>query len=322
MVLTVTINPLLERRLFFKKIEYGKVNRSYNEVFKTGGKGINVSRQLNHLKIKNQAYLPLGGTNGKIYREILKQEKIDFIYQPTNNETRHGFLTIEESQNNLTSYFSLNAELSPKEVDQFKARLDKMIQNCSTVVFAGSSPCESANEIFPYGIELANKHDKISILDTYGNHLSDCIEQKPFVIHNNIEELNSSLKMNIKTDSDKEEFLSELYCKGIKMAFLTDGPNDTFTSKFDFHYKIKNPVVKEADPTGSGDAFVAGIIYGLEKSLIYEDTIKFASALGAANASKMDVCNVINDEINLFKDKVKIFTLGKKMKIIDDSPTI
>ncbi|MGD8781686.1 MAG: PfkB family carbohydrate kinase [Ignavibacteria bacterium] len=322
MVLTVTINPLLERRLFFNKIDLGKVNRSSKEIFKTGGKGINVSRQLNHLKIKNQAYLPLGGTNGKIYREILRQENIDFVYQPINNETRYGFLTIEESNNNLTSYFSPDAELSPKEAEQFKSRLDKMIQNCSIVVFAGSSPSEFADKIFPYGIELANKHDKISILDTYGNHLESCLEQKPFAFHNNINELNNSLKINLVDESDKREFLLQSYAKGAKMVFLTDGANDTFASKFDFHYRIKNPVVKQVDPTGSGDAFVSGIIFGLERAFVYEDTLKLASALGAANAAKFDVCNVSHEEIDLLKDKIEIYTLGKKMKIIDDSPTV
>ncbi len=322
MVLTVTINPLLERRLFFRKIEFGKVNRSYNEILKTGGKGINVSRQLNHLNIKNQAYLPLGGNNGKIYRNILKQEKIDFVYQPINNETRYGFLAIDESKNNLTSYFSQDADLSAKEVESFKSRLDKMIRNCSIVVFSGSSPCKLADEIFPYGIELANKHDKISILDTYGNHLNDCLDQKPFAIHNNINEISKSLNNTLVSESDKKEFLCQLYDKGIKMIFLTDGANDTFASKFDFHYRIKNPIVKEVDPTGSGDAFVAGLVYGLERSFVYHDTIKIASALGAANADKPEVCNVTKEEIDLFKDKVEVFTLGKKMKIIDDSPTI
>ena len=34
----------------------------------------------------------------------------------------------------------------------------------------------------------------------------------------------------------------------------------------DFNYKIESPQINEIDSTGCGDAFMAGIIYGLEKS--------------------------------------------------------
>jgi len=64
-----------------------------------------------------------------------------------------------------------------------------MIYNCSAVIFSGSSPCFATDDIFPFGIELANKYDKISILDTYGGHLQACLEAQPTVIHNNKDEV-------------------------------------------------------------------------------------------------------------------------------------
>ena len=67
---------------------------------------------------------------------------------------------------------------------------------------------------------------------------------------------------------------------------------------------------------------MAGIIYGFEKALVFDDFIKYASALGAANATKLTACEVTVDEMNRFSTNVKLFTLGKKMKIIDDSPTV
>ena len=42
MILTVTINPLLERRLAFKKISFGYQNRNGQGQLKSGGKGLNV----------------------------------------------------------------------------------------------------------------------------------------------------------------------------------------------------------------------------------------------------------------------------------------
>lgn len=320
MVLTVTLNPLLERRLFFDSVTLGENNRSKQESFYAGGKGINVSRQLNLLGIKNSAFTFLGGANGKVLRHCLENDKIDFSVVSAKSETRSAHLVIEENINRVSSFFGINSIISNEEANEFKSKLEKMIQNCSVVVFAGSSPCKTTDDIFPYGIELANKHDKISILDTYGSHLSDCINACPTVIHNNVDEIQKSFGVSLNSEKEKLEFLNSLYAKGIKLIFLSDGKNPVYASKFDFIYKIEPPQVNVFDATGSGDAFVAGIAYGLENSLVFDGFVKISTALGAANATMLQTCEVSLELMNKYIDQVKVTPVGKKMKIIDDSP--
>lgn len=320
MILTITLNPLLERRLFFDSVELGKENRSKREIFYAGGKGINVSRQLNRLGTKNFAFTFLGGNNGKFLRHCLTEEEIDFTVVSTKSETRSADLIIEENKNCVSSFFGTNSTITFEEASEFKYKLEKMIQNCSIVVFAGSSPCAATDDIFPFGIELANRHDKISILDTYGPHLKKCIAASPTVIHNNVNEVEKSFGISLQSENEKLEYMRELYAKKIKLIFLTDGAKSLYAAKFDFHYKVEPPCVDVVDATGSGDAFVAGIAYGLENTLVFDEFIKIASALGAANASKLDTCNVSFDEMNRYVDKIKISSIGKKMKIINDTP--
>lgn len=320
MILTVTLNPLLERRLFFTSVELGKGHRCIDEKYTAGGKGINVSRQLNFLGIKNSALTFLGGNYGKILRSILTDEKIDFSIQSTKSETRLADIIIEKETRRLTTFFGQNSTITKEEADEFKHKLDRMIQNCSIVVFSGSSPCSAADDIFPYGIELANKYDKISILDTYGSHLNECLKAAPTVVHNNISEVEKSLSIKLNSEKDIIDYLHKLYSIGIKLSFLTDGPNQFYAAKFDFFYKIYIPTIDVIDSTGSGDAFTAGIAYGLEKSLVFDEFVKLATALGIANAAKLETCNVTQNECEKFLPNIKIETIGKKMKIIDDSP--
>lgn len=322
MILTITLNPLLERRLIYKQITAGSANQAQKELYTAGGKGINVSRQLNILGIDNNAITFVGGGNGKIFRSILAGEKIDTTYVSAKSETREAVLTFNESSQQLTTYFGMNSAITESEAADFKSRLEKAIQNCSIVILSGSSPCETADSIFPYAIELANKHDKISILDTYGRHLKECIEKSPTVIHNNIRELENSLGSVLTAEEAKIEMLDYLYKKGIRMAFLTDGPSHTYTSKFNFHYKVNVPSIEEKDPCGSGDSFTAGIAYGLENALVYDDFLKTASALGVANAASFKTSAVTPEEMKLYYDKIEVLPVGKKMKLIDDRPTI
>lgn len=320
MILTITLNPLLERRFYFSSINIYAENRGYKEEIKTGGKGINVSRQLNNFNIENLAFTFLGGTNGKIFKEVLAKEQIKFSSVHTKNETREAAVIIDSSKNRITSFFGPNSSVNATEVDEFKNKLEKMIENCEMVIFSGSSPCSEADSIFPFGIELANKYDKISICDTYGNHLKDCIEKSPTIIHNNISEIEKSLKIDLGSEEKKLAFLKMLYEKGIKQAFITNGGEIAYASNFDYHFKIENPAIDVVDATGSGDGFVAGLAYGWHHNLTYEKTLTIAVKLGALNAASLDVCNVKNEEIEMFTGKIEISSLGKKMKTLDVTP--
>ncbi len=314
MILTVTLNPLLERRFTYNQIYPGKENRNGYEEKKAGGKGINVSRQLNKLKVDNLSFTFLGGANGKILKEVIDKEGIKLTSIKTKNETREAAIIIENNKNSLTTYFSKNTIILNSEVEEFKSKLEKMIETCEMVIFSGSSPCEKTESIFTFGINSANKQDKISICDTYGKHLNACLEAAPTIIHNNISEIENSLEIKLKSENDKLELLNHLYKKGIKQAYITDGANQIYASNFDFHFKIENPSIQVKDPTGSGDAFTAGIAYAWHNNLTFEEGILFAAKLGILNASEFEVCDINLDKVNNLKSEPKIFPIGKQIK--------
>ena len=320
MILTVTLNPLLERRLYYANVNPGTEHRDGKGTLVAGGKGINVSRELNCLGVENISYTFLGGVNGKIIRDVLSAEGIKFTSVKTKDETRDAAVIIDGSGPAVTTYFRANSSVSKSEVEEFKSRLVKMIENCEIVVFAGSSPCSEADSIFPYGIELANKYDKISVCDTYGAHLSACYDSKPTVVHNNINEVEKSLGISLTSETGKDNFMYGLYEKGIKQVYLTDGERAAYASTFGYNYKIQNPIIKPFDATGSGDCFVAGIVYSWHSSLTFEEGLLMSSSLGCANAVKQDVCSVSISEADKFKPDIKIIPYGKRMKIVDVSP--
>jgi fructose-1-phosphate kinase PfkB-like protein len=192
-----------------------------------------------------------------------------------------------------------------------------MIENCEIVVFSGTSSCVETDFIFPAGIEYANKFDKISICDTYGSHLKDCIDRSPTIIHNNINEIESSLNISLNSEKDKIDFLDFLYSKEIKQSYLTDGGSPLFAANFDYHYAAGLPVVETVDSTGSGDSFVAGIVYAWYNDLTFEEGIILASALGAVNAASSETCTVKLQDIQKLKSLVRISPIGKKMKTLD-----
>lgn len=320
MILTLTLNPLLERRYYYQSIDLSSVNRNGKLIIKAGGKGINVNRQLNKLGIKNIALLFTGGINGKLIRETLRAEKINFSEIITKDESRDAAIIVDQSADKVYSFFETDSLVSSAEAEDFILKMEKAITTCEIVVFSGSSPCKEADSIFVEGINIANKLDKISVCDTYGRHLQECFNASPTIIHNNIDEIRTSLGLSLRSETDHINFLNMLYEKGIKQAYITDGGNPIYASNFDFHYKATPPEISIVDSTGSGDAFVAGIVYGWHNKLNFEQQLRFATALGAFNAKSLEVCDVEIADADSLAEKIKIEAIGKRLKEIDDSP--
>ena len=319
MILTITINPLLEQRFAFEQINSNRQNRNGKLTITAGGKGINVSRQLNKLKLKNISLTFAGGNYGKLFRESVSAEGLNVGFIHTRSETRICSVIIISDKKPLY-YFGENSKISKDEAEKFIMKMEKMIRNCEMVVFSGSSPCDETDAIFPTGIEIAKKYNKISICDTYGSHLENCLTAAPQITHSNETEIKTSLDVELNSEGDRTTLLNHLYKKGIKQVYLTRGDKNYYASNFDFHYKVTVPKIETLDPTGSGDALVAGIAYGWHNNMSFENQLKFATALGVVNSAMLDVCNVSLDEANKFFESVIVEPLGKKMKIINDRP--
>ncbi len=320
MILTVTLNPLLERRYYYHGIDLSLVNRNGKMKIKAGGKGINVNRQLNRFGINNTAMLFTGGANGKILRESLRKEGINFSEINTKSETRDAAIIIDQERKKLFTFFREDPQIASDEIKSFITKLEKAIATCEIVVFSGSSPCTETDQIFSKGITIANDLDKISICDTYGLHLEQCLNSSPTIVHNNLDEVRNSLGISIKNESDHRSLLQMLYGKGVKQAYITDGEKLFYASNFDFHYNVIPPQINTVDSTGSGDAFVAGLIFGWHNKLTFEQQLRFATALGALNSISLEVCEVEFDSAKSLAEKINIKAIGKKLKEINDSP--
>ncbi|MCC6550712.1 MAG: 1-phosphofructokinase [Ignavibacteriaceae bacterium] len=319
MILTVTANPLLELVYIKDTFEKGRNNRAAGFLWRAGGKGINISRQLSALTTHSVTFLPLGGETGKILRSVLEQEKLTF--SPVSVKSPVRTASILQEEHSITSAFSTNIPLSSSDIAACIDKLAKMIVNVELVSFSGSVPSEEAAEIYREGIRLAKKYAKVCFLDTYGNHLINCLKESPTVVHVNADEILPHFNSPPPGEEGMKHILSELYSYGVKQAYITDGANPFYASNFNYHFKVTPPPAAAKDATGSGDAFLAGIIYGWYNDMVFQESLRLAVALGTANACTIDICRVPMHEALTLTGQVIIEPVGQKMKLIDDAAT-
>ena len=97
----------------------------------------------------------LGGLNGKNYRKILQDENIKFSPVQVKDEMREGAILVDKEKKSVTHNIGPNFAVSKEEADEFKSKMEKMIENCDVVVFSGSSLSPVTDDIFAYGIETS-----------------------------------------------------------------------------------------------------------------------------------------------------------------------
>ena len=76
MIITLTVNPSIDRTLEVPSLDRGQVIRATAARLHPGGKGVNVARALVSNGIPARAVLPAGGRGGEQLLELLDRKSV------------------------------------------------------------------------------------------------------------------------------------------------------------------------------------------------------------------------------------------------------
>ena len=81
MIVTVTMNPAIDKTVDIDRLQHGGLNRIQKVEYDAGGKGINVSKTIQELGGTSVATGFLGGNAGRTIESVLNEKGIgnDFI---------------------------------------------------------------------------------------------------------------------------------------------------------------------------------------------------------------------------------------------------
>ncbi len=305
MILTVTLNTMLDKTIYVDHLRRGKIHRSERLEMVAGGKGINVSRQLVKLGKPTVATGFIGGETGNIISGLMSDEGIDHDFVRIRSMTREG-VTYRESDNSVTSVFEPPHTIYGDEPVLLIEKCRQLLTRCNWVVCCGSSPNPAADGIFRDVILEAVQNGKKTVLDSYGEPLRSAVSERPFLIKANLQEFESTFGITIAGESNIRSVLNDYLEMGINTVIVTNGPENIYAASSEAHWLITPPTIKAVNPTGSGDAFIAGFIYATENGLDFEECLRFAAASGTANAATWKVAASSYDDIECLTGKVEI----------------
>ncbi|MCB2295545.1 1-phosphofructokinase [Clostridium algoriphilum] len=283
MIITVTLNPALDKTIEIDEFKIGNVNRVKSTRVDVGGKGINVSKVIKELQNKSLALGFLGGSSGNRIKTYLDDSNIDNEFLFIKGETRTNIKIIDNVNNTHTDINENGPSVTLEDISNMKEKILKYCRADSLVVLSGSVPSGTSSNIYGDIIqEIKNKGGKV-ILDADGEMLMQGIKAGPYIVKPNIEELEKAFNVVIDNEAKVIETAKKILEFGVEYVVISQGSEGSIVISNDKIAKVKGLKVEVKSTVGAGDSMVAALAVATESNYSFEETMKLACATSAAN---------------------------------------
>ena len=141
MIITVTMNPAIDKTLDVENFTGGAVHRVTNVIQDAGGKGINVSKTVQALGGETIATGFLGGSAGRMIEHALNQLEIRHQFVHIEGETRTNVKVVDVTKDGFVTEFNdPGPTVTSGDVEKLAKTLDAFAGPSSIFVFSGSVP--------------------------------------------------------------------------------------------------------------------------------------------------------------------------------------
>ncbi len=283
MIITLTLNPAIDKTIEVPNLTLGTVNRiTDNYHVEVGGKGINVSKVLKELGSSSKAIGIVGGTNGDIIKKYLDEKHLEYEFVDGKMNTRIN-LKIVDPESKLTT--EINESGGPYEFEVYE-KLKKVlcinIRKGDIVILAGSLPKGADPNYYNQLIALCMEKGAKVYLDIEGELLQKAILLKPHVIKPNLNELESMFHKKFESKIDIVNAARTILLSGVETVIISMGEHGALFAKKDKIISAKGLNVKTKSTVGAGDAMVAAFAYSEERKLSFHEGVKLSIATSAA----------------------------------------
>lgn len=281
MIVTVTMNPAVDKTAFLGKLCPGELNRADQVILDAGGKGINVSKTIAALGGSSIASGFCGGGTGQWIEASLKASGISTDFIHVEGATRTNCKIVERG-GRLTELNESGCAVSREDFDRLSKKLSQYAGSGVLFVLSGSVPPGVTPEAYAGLIRGLREAGAEVFLDADGVLFQKGMEARPDYIKPNRAE---ALQFLMLPDQASEEELlkaSERFRKfGIRLGAVSLGDKGSFFLTEQGICRVQALPVRAGSCVGAGDAMAAAMCMGLEQKMAVEELISFAAAVSA-----------------------------------------
>jgi 1-phosphofructokinase len=284
-IVTVTLNPSLDRTLEVESLVRGSVLRTSSPTLEAGGKGVNVTRALAANGIPSIAVLPVGGGEGAELSALLDAAGVAARLVPVAGRTRSN-ITIAEGDGTVTKLNEPGSALLGVEFDALISVVASAVSAGDWVLISGSVPPEFTSEqMRALAGSLADRSVSLAI-DTSGDALVASLAARPRLIKPNRAELAEISGHALGSISEVITAAESVRDQGVEIVLVSLGADGAVLVGPHGVIVGESHVDVPRSTVGAGDSFLAGFLsrFSVDEADVSAALLE-ALAWGAAAAS-------------------------------------
>jgi tagatose 6-phosphate kinase len=319
MILVVSLNPALDVTHHVARADWAGVNRPHEVSARPGGKGLNVARTLTLLGADVLVIGLVGGPAGEAVQSGLGAAGVREQFTAIEAQTRLTFAVVDTVRGQTALFNEPGPAVSDAEYERFRLRYRDLLAGSAAVVLSGSLPGALPAGTYAELTELATAAGVPVLLDTDGPALRLGAAGRPAIVKPNLEELERSvgrsLRLAAASNPDGPDgpgspagrdgarspdgagspggpgcpdpaavttAARELMAAGAGAVVVSLGPGGLLAVTGAGTWHATPPGPEPGNPTGAGDAAVAGLARGLAAGQDWPQLLRHAVALGTA----------------------------------------
>ena len=288
-ILCVSANPGMDRRLRMKSLVVGSINRASSAEGFAGGKAAHVAMAAHALLAKSVWIAFLGGAIGEECVTQMESLGVRVVSMPSSAPTRVNLEIIDDSSQ-ITEILEPGGAPAAGEAQEFLQRCRREIENAGGIgllAISGRLPSGVGADLYVSLIETARANGLPSFIDSSGEALRLSVEAKPQFVKVNRQEAEDMIGKAVQTTPEAVSAAQEIIRRGAASVAITLGSEGLIWVEANDGpvWKAKPPQLQVVSAVGSGDATLAGFARAATQGITGEDAIRIAAACGAANCS-------------------------------------
>jgi len=282
MIVTLTLNPAVDKSTEIDRMVPEKKMRCAPLRLDAGGGGINVSKAIQELGGTSIAVFPYGGLNGQLLLDLVRSESVTAKPIEVAAQTRESFTVTELSSNKQFRYVLPGAALQEAEVEKIRKFLNEL-EGVTYLVCSGSLPSGLSDSFLTEIADIAHKKGIHLIVDTSGAPLKAALQEGIFLAKPNMSELCSLVGKEYLDVSEIDDAAKEVIGSGrCEVLVVSMGATGAMLVTKNSVREFRAPSVRKQTTVGAGDSMVGGMVWMLDQGQPLEEAVRFGIACGTA----------------------------------------
>ena len=316
MLICVSANPAIDRRLRLESIAVGQVNRALSTQPFPGGKAAHVAMVAQALGSEVMWVGFLGGATGEQCESGLAELGIPLTVVRTRTETRAN-LELISSNGTVTEILEPGGTVTDDEVDRLCNACRDIFAECdegSQVAISGSLPPGTPVDFYAELIRLAHLYRCRVLFDTSGDAFLHGLSANPDLVKPNRQEAVDFSGGPVDSVGEATDVARSLFAAGARSVAISLGTDGMLWQPTANSLALGShlPPVPAWSTVGCGDAALAGFAAAYERGLSEKEALALAVACGAANCLAEAPGLVDPEEIERISRQVQVQPLQSK----------